>query len=273
MSRQVGSKTRHIGWLLLLYGLWNFVPQCYGQQAATFHTQVNHVDVTAVVHSASALLVPNLIAKDFEILEDGVPQTIRSFSRETELPLSLGLLVDASGSQDRYVHQHYRDVATFLTAVLRPSDQVFAVCFGNHLRLVSDLTSSASFITDGLQRFAKGARTAFPEVGPREDRDLGTALYDAIYFSIQEKIAGNGDHRRALILFSDGEENSSEHDFLAAVEAAQRSDSLLYCIRYTPTRHGGLNARSGKSEMRFEEFTTWGINPPTRKTQDKHFTF
>jgi Ca-activated chloride channel family protein len=214
-----------------------------GPQPPPFRAEVNMVNITAVVRSADGKLVRNLTQDDFEVIEDGIPQTIRFFARETELPLSLGLIIDVSGSQDKFLKQHNHDVETFLNTVLRPSDQVFAVCFGNHLRLVGDGVSSASAIVQGLERFQKGAGH-FPEIGPKEDRDLGTALYDAVYFSIAEKLKTAGERRRALLVFSDGEENSSEHDLLDAIETAQNTDTLVYSIRYTQKKHGQLTARN-----------------------------
>jgi Ca-activated chloride channel family protein len=148
-----------------------------------------------------------------------------------------------SGSQDKFLKQHNHDVEIFLNTVLRPSDHIFAVCFGNHLRLVSDGTSSGSAVVDGLERFRKGS-DKFPEIGPKETRDLGTALYDAIYFSILDKLKSAGQGRRALLVFSDGEENSSEHDLLDVIEAAQNTDTFVYCIRYTRKEHGQFTTRN-----------------------------
>lgn len=223
---------------LLLLCFWS-----PAQQPPPYRAEVNLVNVSAVVRSGQGKLLENLSKDDFEISEDGVQQNIQFFARETELPLSLGLIVDVSGSQEKFLKQHNRDVEIFLKTVLRPSDQAFAVCFGNHLRLVSDSTSSALPIIDGLEQFRKGD-AKFPEIGPKEDRELGTALYDAIYFSISEKLKTAGERRRALLIFSDGEENSSEHDLLDAIEAAQNTDTLVYCIRYTQKEHGKLSARN-----------------------------
>jgi Ca-activated chloride channel family protein len=98
---------------------------------------------------------------------------------------------------------------------------------------------------DGFQSFAKGDRH-FPESGPKESRDLGTAPYDALYFTTKEKLNQADERRKAIVLFSDGEENSSEHDLLDAIEAVQNADTLVYSIRYTngekESRH--LNARN-----------------------------
>lgn len=212
-----------------------------GQPA--FRTDVNLVTVTAVVRSESGALLSNLNKEDFEILEDNVPQEIKFFARRTELPLTLGLIIDASGSQEEFLKRHDRDVETFLQTVLHPSDQAFAVCFGNRLRLVSDLTSSPQAITEELRQFSKGKKE-FAEMGPKEKRDLGTALYDAIFFPIQEKLKRESGRRKAVLIFSDGEENSSEHDLLDALSAAQDADTLIYCIRYTHQEHGHMTARN-----------------------------
>jgi Ca-activated chloride channel family protein len=216
---------------------------CPGQPAQPFRAEVNLVNITVFVRSEDGRLFGNLNKDDFEVIEDGVSQEIRFFARETELPLHLGLIDDVSGSQDKFLKQHDRDVETFLNTVLHPSDQVFVVGFGNHIRLVSDGVSSGSAIVGAVERFRKGPGQ-FPEIGPKEPRILGTALYDAIYFSIQEKLKNAGAGRRALLVFSDGEENSSEHDLLDAVEAAQNTDTLVYCIRYTQKDHGRLTARN-----------------------------
>jgi VWFA-related protein len=216
---------------------------CHGQEPTPFRAEVNLVNVTAVVRSRAGALIGDLKRDEFEILEDGIPQTIRYFARQTDLPLNLGLIIYASGSQEHFIKQHDRDVHTFLEEVLRSNDQAFAVCFGNHLRLVSDFSSSATEIVEAMRGYAKGDYH-FPEIGPKEERDLGTALYDAVYFSAIGKMNRMHGERRAFLVFSDGEENSSEHDLLDAIAAAQNTNTLVYCIRYTHKEHGRLNARN-----------------------------
>jgi len=83
----------------------------------------------------------------------------------------------------------------------------------------------------------------FPELGPKESRDLGTAFYDSIFYSVTEKLA-NENGRRALLVFSDGEDNSSSHDMMTAIEAAQSANVLIFTIRYTEEQHGKLTARN-----------------------------
>lgn len=213
------------------------------QQTGDFRAEVDLVNISAVVRSSAGSLLTDLKADDFEIFEDGVPQTVRFFARESNLPLTLGLAIDVSGSQEKFIKQHNRDVEAFVNAVVRPSDKVFTLCFGNHLRLLNDGVSNGSAVSAALERFEKNSHH-LPELGPREPRDLGTALYDAVYFLIAERLAGQKESRRALLLFSDGEENSSEHDLLDAIEEAQNNNTFVYSIRYTGRDGGHLTARN-----------------------------
>jgi Ca-activated chloride channel family protein len=142
-------------------------------QEPTFRTEVNLVGTTVLVRSREGVPITDLRRDDFEILEDGVPQKVQFFARERELPLSLALVVDVSGSQNKFLKQHNQDVEKFLTAVLGPVDRALAVCFGNHLRLVSDMTGSVEQIMDGLRSFDAGDRK-FPEISER--RKLSVVL-------------------------------------------------------------------------------------------------
>ncbi len=220
--------------LLMLFAL-----ACFSQEA--IRVNVNLVNVSFSIRDSRGALVDNLTKDDFEVLEDAVPQKIAFFSRSSDVPLTLGLIVDASGSQEHYSKQHKHDLEVFLQNVLGPKDRAFMLCFGNHLRLVSDFTQSSAEILDGLNRFEHDDKH-FPELGPRESRDLGTAFYDSIFYSV-EKLA-NEKGRRALLIFSDGEDNSSSHDMMTIIEAAQSSNVMLFPIRYTQKEHGRLTARN-----------------------------
>jgi Ca-activated chloride channel family protein len=212
---------------------------CFSQEP--IRVKVNLVNVSFSVRDSRGALVDNLTKDDFELLEDAVPQKIAFFSRSSDVPLTLGIIVDASGSQEHYSRQHKHDLEVFLQDVLGPKDRAFMLCFGNHLRLVSDFTQSSAGILDGLTRFEHDSKH-FPELGPQESRDLGTAFYDSIFYSV-EKLA-NEKGRRALLIFSDGEDNSSSHDMMTAIEAAQSANVLLFPIRYTQKEHGQLTARN-----------------------------
>ncbi len=212
------------------------------QDIPVFKSETRLIDSTISVHDPSGGLVLDLTKDDFAILEDGIPQSIRYFSRAEDLPLSIGLIVDVSGSQEKFPKEHERDIADFLHQTLEPRDSAFALCFGNHLRLVSDWSSDQPAILAALRSFDKGQRD-FPQIGPKEGRDLGTALNDAVYFATTEKMTGIQHRRKVLVVFSDGQENSSEHDLIDTIEAAQNNDVLVYAIRYTELDHGKMNAR------------------------------
>ncbi len=225
------------------------------QGVPVIQVETHLIDTTLSVRSADGRIVTGLSQDDFTVIEDGVPQKIRFFAHDNQLPLSIGLLIDESGSQEKFVKEHQKDIDTFLHQILEPNDQAFAICFGNHLRLVSDSTSSATAIMDGVRSFDKG-NLDFPEIGPKETRVLGTALYDAIYFSTTEKLATIHQRRKVLIIFSDGEENSSEHDLLDAIGAAQNADVLIYAIRYTELKRGKMDARDRYGMRALDHLTT-----------------
>jgi Ca-activated chloride channel family protein len=203
---------------------------------------VKLVNVAFSVRDSRGALVDNLTKDDFQVFEDAVAQKISFFARSVDVPLTLGLIVDFSGSQDQFSKQHQHDLEVFLKDILGPKDRVFLVCFGNHIRLVSDFTQSGPELMEELKKYQHNDRH-FPELGPRENRELGTAFYDSIYYPVTEKLAGQGG-RRALLVFSDGEDNSSSHDMMSTIETAQSANVLVYAIRYTEKEHGQLTARN-----------------------------
>jgi len=227
---------------LLVLCLVVFARDLTAQATQTIQVETHLIDTTFIVRDAEGRIASGLTQDDFTILEDGVPQKIRFFGNHNNLPLSIGLVIDQSGSQGKFIKQHQKDIEVFLGQVLGKDDQVFAVCFGNHLRLVSDFTSSPAAITDGLRKFDKGDHD-FPELGPKEDRELGTALHDAVFYSVTEKLAPIHQRRKIILVLSDGEENSSGHDLIDSIEAAQNADTLVYAIRYTELHHGRMNTR------------------------------
>jgi Ca-activated chloride channel homolog len=227
--------------LTVLAAMYLFVPAARAQEP--IKVRVDLVNVAFTARDAKGTLVENLTRGDVELFEDAVAQKIEFFSRSTDLPLTLALIMDVSGSQEHFEKKHEKDLEVFLQEVLGPKDRAFMVCFGNHLRLVSDYTNSPQEILSSFHDFDRSKRR-FPEIGPQEDRDLGTAFYDSIYYSVTEKLAEAGG-RQAILMFSDGEDNSSSQNMMAAIEAAQGANVIVYAIRYTePNKHGELNARN-----------------------------
>jgi Ca-activated chloride channel family protein len=213
------------------------------QEPPAIHSTANLVSVSFTARDPRGALVDNLSKDDVRVFEDGVEQKLVHFQKSADVPLTLGLVVDSSGSQEHFSKKHQKDVEVFLKGVLGPRDRAFLLCFGNHLRLVSDFTHSGPEMMEHLKRYEKKS-DAFPEIGPAEMRDLGTAFYDSIFYSVEEKL-GSAEGRSALLVFSDGEDNSSSHDMMTTIEAAQAANVLVYTIRYTqPMKHGELSARN-----------------------------
>jgi Ca-activated chloride channel family protein len=251
--------------LLVLAGAF-----CRAQEP--IRVDVKLVNVAFSVRDSRGALVDDLTKDDFDMFEDAVPQKVSFFARSADVPLTLGLIVDASGSQERYSKQHQHDLEVFLRDVLGPRDRVFLVCFGNHLRLVSDFSQSSS---DLIAKFEKYGHhdSHIPELGPKQDREMGTAFYDSIYYATVEKLA-NESGRRALLVFSDGEDNSSSHDMMTTIEAAQAANVQVYTIRYTEKEHGKLTARNQYGIRVMERIAKeTGGTPIDAETTDPHTYF
>lgn len=224
-----------------LSALLAVLPIALAQDLPSIRVNVRLVNVAFTVRDAQGKLVTNLAKDDFEVTDDGQAQPISFFARGQDLPLTLGLIVDISGSQERFVKQHQHDLAEFLKDVVSPRDRAFEICFGNHVRLAADFSASGSDLVESLKKIEK---REVPEIGPRELRFGGTAFYDAIYHATTVKLARIEEGRRALIIFSDGEDNSSAHNEMEIIEAAQTENVVLFGIRYTETRKGEWTARN-----------------------------
>ncbi|MDR3742552.1 MAG: VWA domain-containing protein [Terracidiphilus sp.] len=252
-------------WLSCIAGAMALGAGCFAawaQQTETpvFRAETHLVELTFSVRRADGVLVRGLGRDDFRVTEDGVPQTIAFFGKETDLPLTLGLLVDASDSQSKFYKRHRKDIEKFLKTVVQPQDEVFSICFGDHLRLTNDNTPDAAKVLDGLKRFDDGDRH-FPELAAEDSREGGTAVNDAVYYSVQERLAKAQGRRRALVLFTDGEENSSAHDLLDAIDAARESDTLIYAIRYTNEKEEHTaHARQGTAVLHHMASETGGAD-------------
>ena len=211
---------------------------------------VSLVNVAFIVRDRTGALAGSLTKDDIEVFEDGVPQQVSFFGRSADLPLRLALIMDVSGSQDKFNKQHISDVEKFVSGAIEKRDRALLICFGDHIRLVSDFTNSSGALIDAMASFQKGG-SKFTELDPDKTREDGTALFDSLYAVATEKFAEPARERRALMLFSDGEDNSSSHDLLDAIEAAQTADAPVYTVRYTEAKRGQLTSRNryGMREM------------------------
>jgi VWFA-related protein len=205
-----------------------------GQDEATFSTDVKVVNVLATVRTKKNDIVRDLSKDDFQLFENGRPQTIRYFSRETDLPLTLGLMIDTSMSQQRVLDSERTASFRFLDQVLRESkDKLFVMQFDMAVMLRQPLTDSR-----------KQLETILPDVDTPTRRDLslqtggGTLLFDAIV-EASNKVLKNQENRKAMIVLSDGGENGSTATLTDAIEAAQRADTLIYSILFSDGSYSG----------------------------------
>lgn len=206
-------------------------------QEPTIRVNVDLVNVYFTVKAKKGgQLIPNLEKQDFSVTEDGKPQTIQRFSKETDLPLTLGLLIDISASQIRLIDIEREAATQFFKSVIRPKDEAFLISFGKSTDLLQDLTNSPRQLSGSLRdlRGDEGGSVAGINPGPiggSAGTPKGTLLYDAIYLASNEKLKTEVG-RKALILITDGGDQGSTYSLKQAVEAAQRADSIIYSIYY-----------------------------------------
>lgn len=227
----------------------------------TFTTSVKVVNVIASVRMKSGEIVRDLAKDDFTILENGRHQTIRYFSRETDLPLTIGLLVDTSMSQRRVLDAERSATFRFLDEVLREDkDHVFLMQFDMVVRTPVELTSSRKKLDDALPYVDTPARAEL-----RSQSGGGTLLYDAVVQASNEIMAKQGG-RKCLIIMSDGGENGSDATLDAAVQAAQRADTLIYSILFAdPGFYMGGGPDGRKILMRLSRDTGGGFFEVSKK--------
>lgn len=239
-----------------------------GQQQPTFSAGVKVVSVLATVRDKKGSLVHGLTKGDFTLFEDGRPQTIRYFSQDSDLPLTLGLLVDTSLSQ-RTVLDMERDVSFhFLERVLRENkDQAFIVQFDQAIFVRQDPTSSRK----DLQATLQVLEPPDADLGPS-----GTLLYDAVRLASNQKmLKQNG--RKALIILSDGVDIGSHATLTDAIEAAQRADALIYSILFSDETAYGVSSKGhhvapeGRAALeRLSSETGGGFFQVSKKQTIKH---
>ena len=219
----------------------------------TFTADVRVVNLFATVRDQQGKIVRDLVKDDFTLEEDGHPQVIRYFSRESNLPLTLGLLVDTSGSMRRVLSQEHTASYRFLDQVLTGNDQAFVIHFDRELELLQDLTSSRQKLEDALAELEtsqpprqRGQGRGGYSGGRRGFGGGGTELYDAVLLASDE-LMKKQTGRKALILLTDGVDNGSKVPLARAVESAQLADTLVYGIRIAdPEANGNSLGRRGR---------------------------
>lgn len=247
--------------LALVYLFLNVPAYCQeanGQAATTVAVDVNVVTLPVTVRDKKGQIVRNLTKDDFVLQEDGHPQVIKYFAQDTNLPLTLGLLVDTSLSQRSVLDQERNASKVFLDQMLTDvKDKAFLIHFDREVELLQDLTSSREKLQAGLELLRTpqsnsgdpgSSGSGDPQSSPgnsRMHRGGGTLLYDAIYLASNE-LMKKQQGRKALIILSDGDDRGSKESLQSAIEAAQRAETVVYSILFADKdRNSGFGGPGG----------------------------
>lgn len=212
------------------------------EAATTIRVPVNEVNVIFTVTDKHGRYVKDLKRNDFNVIDDSKPAAeIRSFHNETDLPLQVGLLIDASNSVRERFKFEQESAIEFLNQTLRPRyDRAFVVGFDVTPEVTQDFTDNTEALSRGVRALRPGG---------------GTAMYDALYFACRDKLLKaprGGPTRRAIILLSDGDDNQSHVTREESIEMAQRAEVIVYTISTNVT---GTRARGDKILERIADAT------------------
>lgn len=227
------------------------VPDKDQGKVPVFRKNVNVVNVLFTVKDKHGALIPNLNKDHFELLEDGKPQIIKYFSAESDVPITLGLLIDSSKSMERTLPEEKVVAGGFLQKVLTTKDLAFVISFDISVDLLQDLTGDLHLLRGGLNKARINTNTVgmspmggsgpVPTAG---GQNKGTLLFDAVYLAADEVLSRQVG-RKAMIVLTDGEDVGSKLRLKDAIEAAQRADAVAYVLLITdpmyPSNHGDMS--------------------------------
>jgi len=247
-------------------------PPAEQEPLETFKAEVNVVNLFFNVKDKHGMLIPNLTKDDFQVFEDGKPQAIKYFSAESNQPLTLGIMIDTSASQTRVLTIEQESCAEFLHQVLRQKDLAFVINFDVDVNLDQDFTNNVRDLTRALNKMQinAGMGGGPPGLGggPIPTTPRGTLLYDAIYLGADEKLKSEVG-RKAMIIFTDGEDQGSRLKIHDAIEAAQKADTICYVILIADRGFYGGFGYSGDYDMKKLAEATGGRVIEVGNKQDK----
>jgi VWFA-related protein len=232
------------------------------QSVETLKVNVEVVQLFFNVKDKHGALIPHLTKENFDLSEDGQPQTIKYFKAETDLPLTLGILIDSSGSQTRVLDMEKEVGASFLENTLRSKDEAFVISFDVDITLLQDFTNSVSRLRHALNEArinTGGVSCSGGPIGPQgpipctSTGPRGTALYDAVYLASHDELSHEVG-RKAMVLLTDGQDEGSRLKIKDAVEAAQKADAICYVLLIADRGFYGIGggglSYDGVSEMK-----------------------
>jgi VWFA-related protein len=213
-------------------------PEDEDEPMSTIRVNVNLVNLYFSVKDKNGALVPHLGKEDCSVQEDKENQTLKNFQAETNQPLTLGVLLDTSLSQQRVLPLEQQFGGDFLQRIMKSKDQAFAISFDVNVDLLQDLTSSARQLSHALDKAeintaGGNGSSGVPGIGqgpvPTIGAPKGTLLYDAVYLSSNEKLSRETG-RKAILILTDGEDQGSKVKLAGAIEAAQKANVIVYVI-------------------------------------------
>jgi VWFA-related protein len=214
-------------------------PETLGD-AVIFKTETREVNLTFAASGGNGASLLNLTQNDVEVYEDGAKRTITHFSRDRDMPLTLGIVVDLSGSQRGLFRKNRGAALNFLRQVLKPQDHVFIVTFGEGIRLVQDDTSSMR----DIEASVGGWEDQFE--GELWSGRPGSPIFESLNEIVRRKLNAR-EGRKALLLISDGEDTGSRTNASTVTERLQSADTMLYWLKTPSTlNQGGMGGIGGR---------------------------
>jgi VWFA-related protein len=212
------------------------------EQGPTIKAEVNLVNLFATVRDKNKRIVTDLKEDNFKVYEDGHEEKISFFAKEMNLPITLGLLLDTSGSEQSMLGAIQDAGSRFLRRVLKKGDEAMVISFDTDVDLLADFTDDGGILTRAINKArinTPGGGYIAGNPGPVGGQNMvGTALYDAIYLACADKLNGEAG-RKAIVIVTDAEDEGSRVKLEEAIESAQRTDTVIHILLVADRRFGG----------------------------------
>jgi Ca-activated chloride channel family protein len=212
-------------------------------QRTSIHVEVNLVSVIASVLDKNNRPAPDLTRDQFEIYDEGKPQKIEVFEPQTQQPIDLALMMDASLSELKELQFETEAAARFIRQVVRPGDRAAVFEFSDSITQLTPFSDDIPRLENAVRRITPGD---------------GTSLYDAVFLGSQALAKGPADRRRVIVLLTDAGETTSRSDFETARRGALRAETLLYTIVMRPVKSEGGRNTAGEHALETIADTTGG---------------
>jgi len=224
----------------------------------TLSVNVDLVNVLFTVADKRGKFIPELKRENFRVFEDGRPQTISNFSADTNLPLTVALLIDTSGSvRDRLQFEQQAAIEFFRSTLIRGKDRAILISFDSGVDLLQDFTDDPDQLAKSMGNMRAGG---------------GTSLFDAMYLAAKEKLPAH-EGRRILVVITDGDDNSSRITLTESLESAQRNDVVIYAISTNAAGVGGNRSQRGDKILKTFTDATGGRTFAPQKLEDLSANF